>query len=254
MIKKEKMRRRQANRSKEPAQPRAVDIDSWNPRTSLGKKVKNREITHIDEILDNNLRIMESTIVDVLMPHMQTDLLMIGQSKGKFGGGQRRVFRQTQKKTKEGNKPRFATIAVIGNNDGYVGIGYGKSKETVPAREKAIRNAKLNIIKIVRGNGSWEDNSIEPTSIPYVVEGKCGSVRVRLLPAPRGTGLKVEKECAKILKMAGIQDVWSQRFGKTGTKINLIYALVDALKKMSQVKVTKQVREKIGMIEGSIST
>ena len=80
-------------------------------------------------------------IVDILLPNLETDLLLIGQSKGKFGGGQRRVFRQTQKKTREGNKPKFSTIAIAGNKDGYVGIGYGKSKETVPAREKAFRSA-----------------------------------------------------------------------------------------------------------------
>ena len=62
---------------------------------------------------------MEAEILDVLMPNLTTELLLVGQSKGKFGGGQRRVFRQTQKKTREGNKPRFGTFAVVGNEDGY---------------------------------------------------------------------------------------------------------------------------------------
>ena len=109
----------------------------------------------MSQILDQRMRILEPEIVDTLMPGMQTDLLMIGQSKGKFGGGQKRIFKQTQKKTQEGNKPHFATFAVIGNEDGFVGLGYGKSKETVPAREKAIRQAKLNVIKIRRGCGDW---------------------------------------------------------------------------------------------------
>ena len=72
-----------------------------------------------------------------------------------------------KKKTKEGNKPKFATIAVIGNKNGYVGLGYGKAKETVPAREKAIRNAKLSIMKIRRGCGSWECGCKEPHSLTF---------------------------------------------------------------------------------------
>ena len=63
--------------------------------------------------------------------------MLIGQARGKFGGGQRRIFKQTQKKTREGNKPHFTTTAVTGNKDGYIGMGAGKAKETVPARELA---------------------------------------------------------------------------------------------------------------------
>ena len=119
------------------------NTEAWVPKTEIGKKVKTGEITNIDEILDAGKKILEFQMVDVLFPALESDLLMIGQSKGKFGGGKRRAFRQTQKKTKEGNKPKFTTCAVIGNRDGYVGMGYGKAKETVPAREKAFRNANM---------------------------------------------------------------------------------------------------------------
>ena len=105
------------------------DKETWKPRTSLGMRVKSGEIDNIDYILNNRLKILEHEVVDILMPNLMVDLLLVGQSKGKFGGGQRRVFRQTQKKTQEGNKPKFGTFAVVGNEDGYVGIGYGKSKE-----------------------------------------------------------------------------------------------------------------------------
>lgn len=232
--------------------PGSFDKGSWDPKTSLGKKVKIGEITSIDEVLDNRFRILEHEIVDILLPNLSTDLLLIGQSKGKFGGGQRRVFRQTQKKTQEGNKPRFGTFALLGNENGYVGIGYGKAKETVPAREKAIRNAKQNIIKVLRGCGSSRCGCSNPHSVPFMVEGKCGSVRIRLIPAPRGTGLSIEKECAKMLKIAGIKDVWSQTFGQTGTKVNLIYACFDALKKLSELKLQKQDIENLGIIEGAV--
>ena len=250
------MARRKFNKREEREEvsghvPKEADIEAWQPKTELGKKVKSGEIRTMDQVLDSKLRIMETRIIDIVMPNMSTDLLLVGQSKGKFGGGQRRVFRQTQKKTKEGNKPHFSTLAIIGNMDGYVGMGYGKSKETVPAREKAMRNAKLNIIRIIRGNGSWQDFSTEPNSIPYTVQGKCGSVIVKLIPAPRGTGLRIEKECAKILKLAGIKDVWSQTYGKSGTKLNLIYACFAALKNLSEIKVQKHVAQRVGVVEGS---
>ncbi|MBC8444128.1 30S ribosomal protein S5 [Candidatus Woesearchaeota archaeon] len=228
----------------------SFDIDSWNPQTGLGKQVKNKEIVDIDKILDQGLNILEPEIVDALIPNLEKDLLLIGQSKGKFGGGQRRVFKQTQKKTPEGNKPRFASYAVIGNKNGYVGTGYGKAKETVPSREKSFRNAKLNLIKIKRGCGSWQCNCKTPHSIPFEVEGKCSSVKIKLIPAPKGTGLCVESSCAKILELAGIQDVWSRSFGQTKSKINLIKACLKALRKLSTTKVKPHDVEALGIKEG----
>jgi len=222
------------------------EADNWDPRTELGRKVKNGEITSMQTILQQGLRVAEIGIVDKLLPDMESELLMIGQSKGKFGGGARRIFKQTQKKTPEGNKPSFACMAVVGNRDGYVGIGYGKSKDTVPAREKAIRNAKRNIFRVRRGAGSWEDASKEPHSIPFTVEGKCGSVRIKLIPAPKGKGLVVEKECAKVLALAGIRNVYSKTSGQTNTKSNLIWALLDALHKLTSTKTRPADREIIG--------
>ncbi len=227
-----------------------IDVEGWDPKTSTGRKVKAGEITDIDSILDNGIPILEEQIVDVLMPNLQTELLMIGQSKGKFGGGARRIFKQTQKKTPEGNKPSFACMAVAGNEDGYVGVGYGKSKDTVPAREKAIRNAKLALFKIRRGAGSWEDATSEPHSIPWTVSGKCGSVKIILMPAPKGKGLIVEQECAKILKLAGIENIYSKAFGQTRSKSNMIMACIDALKKLNTFKPRPVNIKNVYMIEG----
>src|SRR3989338_3175946 len=150
------------------------DKESWKPKTSVGKKVKSGEIRDINQILDGGFRIMESEIIDILLPGMSNDLILIGQAKGKFGGGQRRVFKQTQKKTAEGNKPKFATLIVIGNKDGFVGLGYGKAKETVPAREKALRNSKINVFKIRRGCGSWQCGCESP--IRYLLQSKASLV------------------------------------------------------------------------------
>ncbi len=224
--------------------------EDWTPKTELGKRIVAGEVTDINYVLDNGYKILEPQITDSLL-NLESDLLLVGQAKGKFGGGQRRVFRQTQKKTREGNKPKFTTVAVVGNKDGYVGIGLGKSKETVPAREKAVRNAKLNIFKIARGSGSWESDSKDPTSIPYAVTGKCGSVEITLMPAPKGKGLCVEKECQKILALAGIKDVWSKTQGQTKNKINLITACERALRKLVSTKMRAKDTQTVSYQEGA---
>jgi small subunit ribosomal protein S5 len=249
--KKFRKRRRQDSKMPRSATASSFDKETWNPKTSIGMKVKTGEIENIDYLINNGFKILEQQITDILMPNLTTDLLLVGQSKGKFGGGQRRVFRQTQKKTSEGNKPNFGTFAIVGNSDGYVGIGYGKSKETVPAREKAIRNAKMNVVKILRGCGSWQCGCKTPHSVPFSVEGKYGSVIIKLIPAPRGTGLCIERECSKLLKIAGIKDVWSQTFGQTRKKVNLIYACFDALKKLVEMKLKEEIAVNLGVVEGS---
>ncbi len=235
---------------KETRPASAESVETWVPKTNLGQDVLKGIITDMDQILESGKPILEAHIVDVLIPNLQSELLMIGQSKGKFGGGSRRIFRQTQKKTPEGNKPSFACMAVVGNQDGYVGIGYGKSKDTVPAREKAMRNAKLSLFKIRRGAGSWEDDTSEPHSIPWAVEGKCGSARIVLRPAPKGKGLVIEKECAKVLHLAGVENVYSKSLGSTRSKVNLIRACVDALKKLNAFKPRPQDAKNAYLLEG----
>ena len=205
-------------------------LASWVPKTALGKKVKSKEIKDLDFILDNNLKILEEQIVDSLLK-VKSDLLLIGQSKGKFGGGKRRAWRQTQRKTKEGNVPTFSALAVVGDENGHVGVGAGNAKETLPARDKAIRKAKLNIIKIKRGCASFDCSCSELHTVPFKVEGKAGSVRIILYPAPQGTGLVAANEVKKILKIAGIKDIYSKTFGKIRTTFNLVKATIDALKK-----------------------
>jgi small subunit ribosomal protein S5 len=224
----------------------------WVPKTQLGQQVAAGEITDLDVILGNGIKFLEAEIIDKLVPDLEKDLLLIGQSKGKFGGGQRRAFRQTQKKTREGNKPKFTTLAIVGNSNGYVGLGVGFSKETVPAREKAFRNAKLSIIRIARGYVGPEFVQGDAHTIPFAVTGKCGSCEITLMPAPRGTGLVVEKECAKMLKLAGIKDVYAKSFGKSKTRINNLKACFDALQKLSQVKVRESDIERLSITYGRI--
>jgi small subunit ribosomal protein S5 len=205
-------------------------ISAWEPKTELGRSVKDKKIKNIDEILDENMRILEPEIVDSLI-EVQSDLISIGQAKGKFGGGKRRAWRQTQRKTKEGNVPSFSTMAVVGDGNGHIGLGAGKAKETLPARDKAIRKAKLNLIKIKRNCSAFDCDCSETHTIPFKITGKSGSVEVTLIPAPQGTGLVVGDQLKKILKLAGIKDIYSRTSGKKRTTFNLAKACIDALEK-----------------------
>ena len=215
----------------------SFDTDKWSPKTKLGKQVKSQEIKDLGIVLDSGEKIKEPEIIDVLIQNLETNFINIGQSKGKFGGGKRSIWRQTQKKTMEGNRPKFSTLVAAGNKNGFVGIGTGKSKETVPARVKAMRNAKLAMIKVRRGCGDWACGCGEAHSIPFKTEGKCGSVRVVLFPAPKGTGLCIEDECKKILELAGIKDVYSRTFGQTRSRLNRAYACFYALKSLTKIKI-----------------
>ena len=228
-------RDREAKRQNREDKEKEEKLLNWSPKTQLGKEVLSKKIKDVSEIFDNNLKILEPEIIDSLIPNTETDLISIGQSKGKFGGGKRRAWRQTQKKTAEGNVPTFACMAVIGDKNGYVGVGYGRAKETLPAKQKALRNAKINMIRVKRGCGSFDCTCNELHSIPFKVEGKVGSARIILMPAPKGTGLVVDGECKKLLRLAGIKDIYSRSFGQSRTKINMLKACFEALKNINRI-------------------
>ena len=211
-------------------------LESWVPKTQLGRDVKAGKVKDIQVIFDENKKILESQIVDKLL-NVKSELLDIGQAKGKFGGGQRRAWRQTQKKTKEGNVIKFSVMACVGDGAGHLGVGIGKAKETLPAKEKAIRKAKLNIQKIRRGCGSYDCSCDELHSIPLRVVGKCSGVTIKLMPAPQGTGLVASDEIKKILRLAGIKDIYTKTIGPTKTTINAASACVDALSKLGGVEI-----------------
>jgi small subunit ribosomal protein S5 len=230
-----------------PAEPE-FNIEDWTPKTKLGKRVKAGELASIKQLLERGEKILEPEIVDALLKGLETDYVFAGQAKGKFGGGKRRPVRQTQKKTAEGSRLSFTTIAVVGNKNGYVGVGIGKAGETMPSREKATKAARKNIIEVVRGCGSWECNCGETHSLPYAISGRCGSIRLKLMPAPKGTGLAVEGELKKILKLAGYKDVWSELRGQASQKRNLVEACMSALRAGTRMRISAT--QKKNMIVG----
>jgi len=196
----------------------AVDkeaLESWVPRTKVGRLVREGKITSLKEIFDRNFPLLEPEIVDYLLPDLVYERIDVNL---------------VQKVTDAGRVSRFRVVVVVGNGDGFVGIGSGKARQYLVALQKAIRNAKLNITPVRRGCGSWECACGEPHSVPFVVSGKAGSVRIILKPAPKGTGLVAGDVAKKVLSMAGIKDVWTQTFGETRTTYNFAMAVLDALK------------------------
>lgn len=205
---------------------------SWKAKTALGRQVLEGKITNIDEILSSGKRIIEPEIVDYLVPNMQSELILIGGRPGKGGGIERIPIRITAKMHSSGRRFRTSALFVIGDGNGIIGVGRGGSVEPRTSMEKSMRKAKLNIIKIKRGCGDWECGCGTDHSIPFKTKGHSGSVKVELMPAPKGVGLVVDKETKKLLKMAGIKDIWIKTFGNTSNRINLISAVFDALKRL----------------------
>ncbi|MCC5990766.1 MAG: 30S ribosomal protein S5 [Thermosphaera sp.] len=192
-----------------------VALEKWVPRTRVGRMVVEGKITSLKEIFDRNLPLLEPEIVDYLLPDLKYERIDAGI---------------VQKMTDAGRRTKFRVVVVIGNGNGFVGVGSGKAKQYTDALAKAIRNAKLNITPVRRGCGSWECRCGEPHSVPFTVTGKSGSVEIIIKPAPKGTGLVAGDIGKVVLRMAGIRDAWTESFGETRTSLNFAKATLNALK------------------------
>lgn len=207
-------------------------LDNWVPRTKIGKDVFSGKITSIDDVLSLGMPLREPEIIDKLVPEIKNEVILIGGRTGKGGGIQRIPVKITAKMHRSGRRLASSAFVVVGNENGLVGIGKGNAIEARDAIRKAVQKAKMNIIRISMGCGSWECECGTQHSIRFKTVGKSGSVRVELLPAPKGVGLVAENEAKKILRLAGIKDVWVRTFGNTSARINLVTAIFDALKKL----------------------
>lgn len=191
-------------------------LEEWVPRTRLGKMILEGKITSIEEVFMEGLQIREPQIVDALLPDVQEEVVDINL---------------VQKQTDAGETSRFKAIVAVGNKDGYIGLGSGKTRQVRAAIEKAAVDARLNIVPVRRGCGSWECSCARPHSVSFKVEGECGGVRVVLLPGPRGLGLVAGEVAKIILELAGIKDCWTRSYGSTRTIPSFAYAVFNALKK-----------------------
>ena len=186
----------------------------WIPKTSIGKRVVAGEINSMEEILSKGLRIQEAGIVKKLLPDLKTEVIDVGI---------------IQKMTPNGQSTRFKALVAAGNENGWLGIGMGKSKQMRIAIEKANNAAYLSVSPVKLGCGSWECRCDQNHSVPFKVKGKGGSVTIEILPAPRGLGLVAGRKIKNLLKMAGLKDAWTTAKGSTPTMNSTSKAVLECL-------------------------
>jgi small subunit ribosomal protein S5 len=212
-------------------------LRSWVPRTRHGRMVMNGEILTYEQAIYTGLPIREVEIVDELLPVLTDDFLGLNM---------------IQRMTDSGRRVRFNVMACVGNKDGYVGLAMAKGKEVTTAISKALTAAKLNLIQIQRGNGSWESSVGPGTSVPFKVTGQAGSTRVTLMPAPAGKGLVLGETGKRVLELAGVTDVLSRTKGQTRTTINYAAATFNALAQINSTRVTDSQRESLYIRKGRV--
>ncbi len=212
-------------------------LEDWIPKTALGKMVIRGEVTSMAQALRTGLPLREPEIVDTLLPEMDDEVLDVNM---------------VQRMTDSGRRINFVITVVVGNGDGYVGLGRVRGKEVGPAIRKAFDIAKLNIIEVKRGCGSWECGCFRPHTLPFKVTGKSGSVEVTLKPAPRGVGMAVADVVKSVVRLSGIEDVWGFSRGHTKTTVNYAYAAYDALRKTMEFKVTPGQLSQLHILSGPV--
>ncbi|EQD44835.1 30S ribosomal protein S5P, partial [mine drainage metagenome] len=191
------------------------------PKTELGKRVAADEIKTMAEALATGLPLREPQIVDKLLPGLHDEVLDVNM---------------VQRMTDSGRRFKFAVTVVVGNGDGFVGLGRAKGREVGPTIRRAIDRAKLGIVSVLRGCGSWECGCGRPHTVPFEVIGHVGSVVVKFRAAPRGVGLAVGDVAKPVLRFAGITDAWGYTDGHTKTTVNYAQAAYGALVALSELK------------------
>jgi len=124
-----------------------------------------------------------------------------------------------------GRRYSFSVAVVAGDHKGRVGVGLGKGGDTALSVEKATREAKKNLIKVV----------LSPQmTIPHAVEGKYASAVVKIFPA-RGSGVVAGSSARAVIELAGIKDVCAKFISGSKNRLNNAKATIEALKKLSKV-------------------
>ena len=208
--------------------------DGWDPVTRLGKHVQEGEISTMEEALNSGLPLKEPEVTDQLLPGLEDEVLDINM---------------VQRMTDSGRRVKFRCVVAIGNRDGFVGYAEGRDDQVGAAIQKAIGIAKLNVIDVSRGCGSWECGCGRPHTVALRTTGKAGSVEVELRPAPRGLGLAGGETVRNVLELAGIEDAWTRSSGNTRTTVNFAKATFNALRNTAEARVPQHAFEKREVIE-----
>jgi len=219
--------------------PGAAPAPPWVPKTELGKRVAAGEITTMGQALATGLPLREPQIVDKLLPGLHDEVLDVNM---------------VQRMTDSGRRFKFAVTVVVGNGDGFVGLGRAKGREVGPTIRRAIDRAKLGLVEISRGCGSWECGCGRAHSLPFQVHGRAGSVVVTFKPAPRGVGLAVGDVAKPVLRFAGITDAWGYTDGHSKTTVNYAQAAYRTLVALSQLKVPPEDAQRLKIVRGAVGT
>jgi len=180
----------------------------------LGRLVKDGKIEDIETIYTHSLPIKEYQIIDTLIGSSLKDEVM--------------KIHPVQKMSAAGQTNRFVAYVLVGDQNGHIGLGHKCAKEVATAIRGGIISAKLSLIPVRRGY--WGNKIGNPHTVPMKVTGKCGSVMVRLIPAPRGSGVVGSPTLKKILAFCGVADCFSCSSGHTRTKGNFMKATFQALR------------------------
>ena len=136
-------------------------------------------------------------------------------------------IRRVSKVTKGGKRFHFTALAVVGNGDGIVGAGLGKSNEVPDAIRKAIDKAKKNLIKINR-HGS---------TIPHEIVTEYISSQIKLMPAAPGTGVIAGGAVRAVVELAGIHDILTKVVGSR----NPLNVVMSAIKALSELRLPEEI-------------
>lgn len=181
----------------------------------MGRLVQAGKVKSLDDIFANSWPIKEVEIVDQL-----TD-------GGKSLREETMKVMPVQKQTTAGQRMRMKCWVLVGDGKGHVGLGSKAHKELQVAMQAATRRAKMAIIPVRMGY--WGNKIGDPHTVPMKITGKEGSVRIRLVPAPRGTGIVAPYASKKVLEFAGVVDCYTQSRGCTRTKGNFLHATFNAM-------------------------